>query len=560
MLRILLSIFFCAQLINPAYAYVRTMSEGGSPLFWAGAPSFLVNVNPRNSSGLDQNVVQQQMQGALQSWRNAGSSMTYSYSQSAGNPLSSGFDGSNSVYFSSASGRPLDYGVIAVTEVLYYVSSGQIAEFDMIYNDNQFLFTNVEGDTGRNSGGRTKIYLQDVATHEFGHALGFDHTNVGRSSLVYTAFSGQFVLGEDDISAIRTVYPASGGRGAIRGTIRGTNGGIFGAHVLAINMNTGKVEAGTLASPDGSFRIGDIPAGSYAVMVEPFGTDISSVSSYYQNVNHRFCSFSRFRRAFYSACGSSQATTVGVNSGGTTEIGTVSPSCNQMGNPGGTSNSIANAKNINSNGGSQFGTINFGDSHYYRVRNVSGSISVKAASYSLYSPADVRVEILQANGNSIGGSSSIDNVENPMRGGYVNYDSSASATNLPAGDYLIRVTAASSRIATTNFPAGFDLVDSNNHYLLMVGVNGEFGTPATSDMSACVNVNNVSQGASYRPPANGGDDITEGGGCGGGTLMDGSGGSNGPGNPLNTSIGLILAAAFLSKLLEHFFARKLAGK
>jgi hypothetical protein len=63
--------------------------------------------------------------------------------------------------------------VIVVTEVLYYISSGQIVEFDMAFNDDNYFFTNQEGDTGRPSNsGKTKIFFKDVATHESGHAFG----------------------------------------------------------------------------------------------------------------------------------------------------------------------------------------------------------------------------------------------------------------------------------------------------------------------------------------------------------------------------------------------------
>src|SRR5690606_34758618 len=122
---------------------------------------------------------------------------------------------------------------------------------------------------------------------------------------------GQFVLGQDDAAGVRTVYPQpprSGG--TLSGIVAGTQGGIFGAHVTAINLADGQIEAGALTNPDGSFSLGDVPPGKYAVMMEPFGADISSVSSYFRNVNHRFCSGSRFRRRFYSACGSQGIATV----------------------------------------------------------------------------------------------------------------------------------------------------------------------------------------------------------------------------------------------------------
>jgi hypothetical protein len=296
-------------------------------------------------------------------------------------------DGTNAMYFTSRGGDSLDWGVVALTQVLYYVGAGQITEADMVFNDNQFVFTANEGDTGQTIGGRTAIYLQDVATHEAGHVLGLDHSLVNLSSLIYTAFSGQFTLSGDDKSAVKTVYPSGTSDAAFTGSVRGLAGGIFGAHVTAVNLLTGKVESGALAGSDGSFRLGDVPAGRYAVMMEPFGTSVSSVSSYYQNVDHRSCSGWYFRRRFYSPCdGTGGVSVVDGASGSSTALGTLAPSCSSMGNPGGPPNSIAAAKTLPSQGGAAFGSLHPGDTHYYVVHGAAGDLSARVMSYSLYSP------------------------------------------------------------------------------------------------------------------------------------------------------------------------------
>ncbi|MGE3263496.1 MAG: matrixin family metalloprotease [Bacteriovoracia bacterium] len=483
-----------------AQAYVRTISETGRPLYWANS-SVGLRVNPSNSSGLSEASVTTMLNQAFTAWKSVpGTQINPSVAVSVNFAANTAVDGLNTIYFASRSGRRMDYGVIALTEVFYYLSDGRIAETDMSFNDNQFLFTANAGDTGKTIGGRTAIYLRDVATHEAGHVFGIDHSSVNLSSMIYTAFSGQFFLGGDDQSAISSLYPGGGARGAIEASVQGTNGGIFGAHIEAINLATGKVEAGALSNSDGSVRIGDLPPGKYSVLIEPYAADTSSISSYFQNVDHHFCSGANFRRRFFGTCGSAQAGVVEVANGSTTNIGTLSPSCAQIGNPQGSPLSLASARDLGGDGASVFGTLRPGETHYYRVTGVNGDLVARAIAYSIYSPLDLSVRILTSGGNSVAGASSTDNIEAPMPGGYTNYDSLAQGNNLQ-GDYVIAVSASSTRVPSSSFSAGYDLLDRDGHYLLALGVNGSYGALASGDMSACVTLNNRAQSATWRAPA-----------------------------------------------------------
>jgi hypothetical protein len=218
-----------------------------------------------------------------------------------------------------------------------------------------------------------------------------------------------------------------------------------------------------------------------------------------------------------------------------------------MGNPAGIPSSLASASSFPAEGGARFGTLNAGDTHYYRVTGVSGALKARAHSYTLYSPMDVKVDILDENGNALAGAVSVDNVQNPMPGGYINYDSYAEA-NVPSGNYVLRVRSAATRLYSSVFPAGFELLDGGGHYLLSLSVNGSFNPGAASDMSACVTVNNTVQSATYRAPAAVRQEKESGGGCG--TL--GESGSPWGGGP--TQLLLFAGALHFLLLIRRFKA------
>lgn len=544
------SILFLLLVLN-AQAFVVTRSISGVPLYWNSSLLDAV-ANPLNTSGLSSSQITSALDRSFAAWTMPENAAGYRLQVDRQFPARSANDNFNTIYFASASNKALGVGIVAVTEITYFVQNGAIAGMDMIFNDNNFQFTMNEGDTGDNTGILTKIYLPDVATHEIGHAFGFDHSTVHRSSLTYVAFNGQMQPGTDDLRGMRTQFGdnSSASRASVSGTIQGINGGIHGAQVNAINLHSGKVEAALLASPDGSFTLSNLPLGEYAFFVEPLLTSANTISTYYANVNHRFCGGAHFARTFYSTCGASgQASTIALaERNAHVELGTIAPSCEWMSNgpdaADGATFPVAQA------GGAFFGPIATDETHFYKLENISGRIDVLAMSYTLFSPVDIDVTITNADGSAILDSTSIDNVSEPMPGGLTNYDARASAQNLPLGDYVVRVHSKPNYLWSFLYPAGIRLLNSNGFYFLSVAVNDSVPITGPSDMSACRSVANVPQPEftfSTRQFNSEFSDQDSGAACG--TISDLNGG--GPPNPWNAPIVFVLLVALFLKLFVH---------
>ena len=157
--------------------------------------------------------------------------------------------------------------------------------------------------------------------HELGHFLGFSHSAVWRAMMYpFAPPPGTFTgdrpttlapdapLSNDDRTGLRVLYPDptdTVNEGAISGRILPANplslpvapagvAGLFGAHVVAMDANTGEVVAGVLggwscggAGPaqfDGAFQFAHLPGGTgrgYKIYAEPLsGTvDPSQITS-----------------------------------------------------------------------------------------------------------------------------------------------------------------------------------------------------------------------------------------------------------------------------------------
>lgn len=249
---------------------------------------------------------------------------TVSAADSCTNDEENNIDGLNTICFNQSS-MGFTSGVLAFTRVITANApgvsvgsgpassfAGQILDSDTLFrNDGQAIFA-TPGALATTQG-QGAYDLESLLIHEIGHWFGFDHSAVWRAIMFpFAPPPGQFLgdrptaqvpdgpLSDDDRTGIRSLYRDPNDTvdvGAISGRVVPANPfalatlaapspgsfvtGIFGAHVVAVDSDTGAVIAGTVGGwtcdPstaslqfDGSYDIERLPVGhNYLVYAEP---------------------------------------------------------------------------------------------------------------------------------------------------------------------------------------------------------------------------------------------------------------------------------------------------
>ncbi len=166
---------------------------------WSSTP-VTVYVNPANAD-VSSSAAVAAIQYAMNVWNNGGSSFRYQYGGTASD-TSNTFDNRNVVIFRNASN-----GSAIASTYSWWNSSNQLLDSDVIVWDGGFTFyTGTSGCGGISN----SAYLEDIATHELGHALGLNHSNHGDATM-YPSYSycsqDMRTLASDDVNGLKALYP-----------------------------------------------------------------------------------------------------------------------------------------------------------------------------------------------------------------------------------------------------------------------------------------------------------------------------------------------------------------
>ena len=280
----------------PAEAYLKIGTESGGrtvALSWKQSPVryFVTDAGVDGVSAAD---FRDAVGRAFRAWQDVGSAKVSvefaSFTEAP--PLDE--DNTNTLGFLA---HPDMERTLAATNYVVDTRSGEILEADIFFNSSFPWSVSPGGEQGRYD-------LQSIATHETGHFFGLGHSALGETEVdpgggrrLIAAGSVMFpiafsagdttsrTLRPDDIAGISDIYAASGFRsatGSIQGTVTKNGQGLFGAHVIAMNLRTGAMVAGFSLQAGGGFVIAGLTPGTYVVRVEPL--DDGDVSSFFNDV------------------------------------------------------------------------------------------------------------------------------------------------------------------------------------------------------------------------------------------------------------------------------------
>jgi hypothetical protein len=460
-----------------AGAWIPMTGSEGQPLRWTNdnpwvdAPYLPVATNPLNSSGVFAEDVEAAVIRSLARWQLAsGGAFLWDHwmgTRPRDFPAAIAYDGVSTIFFASnaSSLDQLPYGAAGYTQLWYDAETGTITEFDMVLNDLTYTFVAEQERAAYNEGPSVKqAWIDDVITHELGHALGLGHTGVAGSTMFTVAWADQFSLGCDDIAGIRTIYgvPDTESTGSIVGRVLGIDGEPSAyVEVLAISQATGVPVAARVTDAEGAYEISGLVPGSYLMLVQPFlatSTDLypegtPAFDSYCPG--NQFAARQMVRDPDWFHLDPltvfpgerSQAPTLQLDCGMGEEVG-----LQAVGS--GAGSELDQARAVLADGASEeifLERLSFaGAERMYRLDDFEGDLDVTITTWSLFSPIYAKPDLLDEFGRDVPTVDADTPLYKEEEVGWAIYDTRLRARDLPLGTYYLSLRG--SRLGESDFP------------------------------------------------------------------------------------------------------------
>ena len=386
---------------STVHAYTLTQSPSGQNIRWHYGQKFFIAGNTTNQSGLSASSLWNAVVSGLQQWNRATQGMfDFDYWQGTDRRIyeaSLKQGGLNSIFYASNSAEKTDPNVIGFTQVWFNSNTGDLMEADIMLNDRDYLLTDNPADTSshRAGGEKPRVYLNNVVTHELGHAIGLSHSSSINSSMLYVEFSEQAKLGCDDWAAASHLYPiVNNGMGSLTGTILSPHSeSVSGAVVTAISISRGIPIASVHTDQNGQFHFGALEAGDVSLMVEEYlGTPSSIPPRLRAKTSETVCENHHFPKNFISEDHSHGLRKFHVTAGIASTIGTYRIDCKEL-SESSPSISLATPDVLVDRG-----AINTSKIYTF---NANGPFQITGLGYLLLSPVKVSLSAFDASGMPI---------------------------------------------------------------------------------------------------------------------------------------------------------------
>ncbi len=266
-----------------AYTFSHT-SEGVVQRWRSSDLKVQYYLNQGGYSKIDKGVLATIVQDCFNSWQNNPlCGLSFSYMGQTSKAVV-GSDGNNLVIFDSQTtdgfqvSQKAGASTIGLTWRTYYTDTGEIADADIIFNE-QFTFTATE----KTDLSRKLINLRDVLTHEIGHLVGLNHTYLETATMWPYAADGQASLAPDDSAGAGALYPTSTfstTRDSITGTVKDFEGNpLFGVFISAIPTGSTGETVSAISLEGGHYNISGLPrSGSYRLHAR--SVDLAHLDTY----------------------------------------------------------------------------------------------------------------------------------------------------------------------------------------------------------------------------------------------------------------------------------------